>query len=64
MFISIEKKLEHIRKLENQENFQELIFQVIKFIYLFEHFSKHFRCSRQNSQGVAQSYQGALTNEA
>ena len=30
----------------------------------FEHFAKHFVCSRQNSQGVAQSYQGALTIEA
>ena len=30
----------------------------------FEHFAKHFACSRQNSQGDAQSYQGALTIEA
>ena len=29
----------------------------------FENFAKHFVCLRQNSQGVAQSYQGALTTE-
>ena len=29
----------------------------------FEHFAKHIVCSRQNSEGVAQSCQGALTTE-
>ena len=53
--------IENIQNLETTKNFQKLIFRGIKSIYLiFEHFSKHFLCSWQNSQGVAQSYQRAL----
>ena len=53
--------IENIQNLETTKNFQKLIFRGIKSIYLiFEYFPKHFVCSRQNSQGVAQSYQRAL----
>ena len=53
--------IENIQNLETTKNFQKLIFRGIKSIYLiFEPFSKHFLCSWQNSQGVAQSYQRAL----
>ena len=53
--------IENIQNLETTKNFQKLIFRGIKSIYLiFEHFSKHFLCSWQNSQGVAQSYQRTL----
>ena len=34
------------------------------YLFDFEHFRKHLVCLRQNSQGVAQSYQEALTTEA
>ena len=44
--------------------FRSSVFKVVSFIICFEQFAKHFVCSRQNSQGVAQSYQGALTIEA
>ena len=35
-------------------------------VYLsdFKHFPRNYACSRQTSQGVAQSYQGALIIEA
>ena len=57
--------IENIQNLETTKNFQKLIFRGIKSIYLiFEPFSKHFLCSWQNSQGVAQSYQEALTIKA
>ena len=46
-------------------NFQKLIFRGIKSNNNdLEHIPKHFVCSWQNSQGVAQSYQEALTIEA
>ena len=44
--------------------FSSSVFEVLSLIICFEHFAKHFACSRQNSQGVTQSYQGALTIEA
>ena len=44
--------------------FRSSVLEVLSLIICFEHFAKHFVCSRQNSQGVAQSYQGALTIEA
>ena len=56
---------EHIRKPGNYGKFSAHFFSRY-YVYLsdFEHFPKHFVCSRQNSQGVAQSYQGTLTIEA
>ena len=46
-----------------QKIFRSLFLKVLS-LFDFEHFPKHFVCSRQSSQGVAQSYQGALTVEA
>ena len=47
-----------------REIFRSSVFEVSSLIICFEHFAKYFVCSRQNSQGVTQSYQGALTIEA
>ena len=57
--------IEHIRKPGNRGKFSKAHF-LRYYVYLsdFEHFSKHFVCSRQNSRGIAQIYQGALTIEA
>ena len=56
--------IEHIRKPGNHGKFSEAHFsRYWVYLYDFEHFPKHFVCSRQNSQGVAQSHQGALTCE-
>ena len=56
---------EHIWKSGNHGKFSEAhISRYYGYLFDFEHFPKHYVCSRQNSQGVAQSYQGALTIEA
>ena len=47
--------IEHIQKPGNHGKFSETD---------LEHFPRNFVCSRQNPQGAAQSYQGALTIEA
>ena len=49
---------------KSRKIFRSSVFEELSLIICFEHFSKHFVCSRQNSQGVAQNYQGALTIEA
>ena len=55
---------EHIRKPENHGKFLEAHFSLyLVYLFDFEHFPKHLLCSRQNSQGIAQSYSGALTIE-
>ena len=57
--------IEHIRKPGNHGKFSEAHFlRYYGYLSDFEHFSRHFVFSRQNSEGVAQSYQGALTIKA
>ena len=50
--------------LETMENFQKLIFWVIKSIYLISSTFPSIFVFTKNSQKVTQSYQGALTIEA
>ena len=52
------------KNLETTENFQMLIFWGIKSTYLISSTFLSIVCSQLNSQGVAQSYQGALIIKA
>ena len=55
---------EHISKPGNHGKFSEVYFtKYLFYLSNFEHFSKHFVCLRQDSQGVAQNYEGALAIE-
>ena len=53
----------NLKTQKPQKIFRSSFFEVLT-LSDFEYFPKNFRCSRQNSEGAAQSYQGALTIKA